>query len=87
MALAASYAVLAHRSRYARGEWFIAFLHVRAGHAQLQNVEAFRACSSTTICMRSAGFPIPNTYPYAEGAAGVLMAAVVLTWLSCRSRW
>jgi glutaredoxin len=70
MALAASYAVLGTPFTVRAGEWFIAFSMCALAMLKLQNVESFSSMFYSYV------------YPYAEGAAGVLMAAGALTWLS-----
>ncbi|TXC68003.1 glutaredoxin [Sphingomonas ginsenosidivorax] len=82
MALAASYAVLGTPFTVRAGEWFIAFSMCVLAMLKLQNVESFSSMFLNYDLLASRWVPYSYIYPYAEGAAGVLMAAGVLTWLS-----
>ena len=82
MALAASYAVLGTPFTVRAGEWFIAFSMCVLAMLKLQNVESFSSMFLNYDLLAKRWVPYSYTYPYAEGAAGVLMAAGVLTWLS-----
>ncbi len=82
MALAASYAVLGTPFTVRAGEWFIAFSMCVLALLKLQNVEKFAIMFLNYDLLAKRWVPYSYIYPYAEGAAGVLMAAGVLTWLS-----
>lgn len=82
MALAASYAVLGTPFTVRSGEWFIAFSMCVLALLKLQNVEKFATMFLNYDLLAKRWVPYSYIYPYAEGAAGVLMAAGVLTWLS-----
>ncbi len=82
MALAASYAVLGTPVTVRAGEWFIAFSMCVLAMLKLQNVEGFSSMFLNYDLLAKRWVPYSYIYPYAEGAAGVLMAAGVLTWLS-----
>ncbi len=82
MALAASYAVLGTPFTVRAGEWFIAFSMCVLALLKLQNVEKFATMFLNYDLLAKRWVPYSYIYPYAEGAAGVLMAAGVLTWLS-----
>ena len=82
MALAASYAALGTPFTVHAGEWFIAFSMCVLAMLKLQNVESFSSMFLNYDLLAKRWVPYSYIYPYAEGAAGVLMAAGVLTWLS-----
>lgn len=82
MALAASYAVLGTPFTVRAGEWFIAFSMCVLALLKLQNVEKFATMFLNYDLLAKRWVPYSYIYPYAEGAAGVLMAAGVLSWLS-----
>ena len=82
MALAASYAALGTPFTVRAGEWFIAFSMCVLALLKLQNVEKFATMFLNYDLLAKRWVPYSYIYPYAEGAAGVLMAAGVLTWLS-----
>lgn len=82
MALAASYAAFDAPFTVRAGEWFIAFSMCVLAMLKLQNVESFSSMFLNYDLLAKRWVPYSYVYPYAEGAAGVLMAAGVLTWLS-----
>jgi glutaredoxin len=82
MALAASYAVFGTPFTVRAGEWFIAFSMCVLAMLKLQNVESFSSMFLNYDLLAKRWVPYSYIYPYAEGAAGVLMAAGALTWLS-----
>ena len=82
MALAASYAVLGTPFTVRAGEWFIAFSMCVLALLKLQNVEKFATMFLNYDLLAKRWVPYSYIYPYAEGAAGVLMAAGVLSWLA-----
>jgi glutaredoxin len=82
MALAASYAAFGAPFTVRAGEWFIAFSMCVLALLKLQNVESFSSMFLNYDLLAKRWVPYSYVYPYAEGAAGVLMAAGVLTWLS-----
>jgi glutaredoxin len=82
MALAASYAAFGAPFTVRAGEWFIAFSMCVLAMLKLQNVESFSSMFLNYDLLAKRWVPYSYVYPYAEGAAGVLMAAGVLTWLS-----
>ena len=75
MALAASYAVLGTPFTVRAGEWFIAFSMCVLALLKLQNVEKFATMFLNYDLLAKRWVPYSYIYPYAEGAAGVLMAA------------
>jgi glutaredoxin len=82
MALAASYAAFDTPFTVRAGEWFIAFSMCVLALLKLQNVESFSSMFLNYDLLAKRWVPYSYVYPYAEGAAGVLMAAGALTWLS-----
>jgi glutaredoxin len=82
MALAASLAAFGAPLTVRAGEWFIAFSMCVLALLKLQNVEKFATMFLNYDLLAKRWVPYSYVYPYAEGLAGVLMAAGVLTWLS-----
>ena len=64
------------------GEWFIAFSMCVLALLKLQNVESFSSMFLNYDVLAKRWVPYSYIYPFAEGGAGVLMAAGALTWLS-----
>jgi len=82
MALAASQAVYATPFTTRAAEWFIAFSMAVLALLKLQNVESFAIMFLNYDLLAKRWVPYSYIYPFAEGLAGVLMIAGVLTWLS-----
>jgi glutaredoxin len=82
MALAASVAAFGTPLTVRAGEWFIAFSMCVLALLKLQNVERFATMFLNYDLLAKRWVRYSYVYPYAEGLAGVLMAAGVLTWLS-----
>jgi glutaredoxin len=82
MALAVSYAAFDTPFTSRAGEWAIAFSMCILAMLKLQNVESFSSMFLNYDLFAKRWVPYSYIYPYAEGAAGALMAAGVLTWLS-----
>ncbi len=82
MALAASLAAFGTPLTVRAGEWFIAFSMCVLALLKLQNVDSFATMFLNYDLLAKRWVPYSYVYPYAEGLAGVLMAAGVLTWLS-----
>ncbi|MGL4241100.1 MAG: MauE/DoxX family redox-associated membrane protein [Beijerinckiaceae bacterium] len=82
MALAASYAVHGNAFTPRAAEWFIGFSMVVLAMLKLQNVETFATMFLNYDLLARRWVPYSYIYPYAEGAAGVLMIAGALNWLS-----
>lgn len=82
MALAASYSAFGTPVTVRAGEWFIAFSMCVLAMLKLQNVESFSSMFLNYDLLAKRWVPYSYIYPYAEGLAGVLMAAGALTWLS-----
>ncbi|TFI59620.1 glutaredoxin [Sphingomonas parva] len=82
LALAASYAVSGDALTVRAAEWFISFSMVVLALLKLQNVETFATMFLNYDLLARRWVPYGYVYPFAEGLAGVLMTAGVLTWLS-----
>jgi glutaredoxin len=82
MALAASVAAYGTPFTLRAAEWFIAFSMAVLALLKLQNVESFATMFLNYDLLAKRWVPYSYIYPFAEGLAGVLMIAGVLTWLS-----
>jgi glutaredoxin len=82
LALAVSYAVSGAAFTVPAVEWFIGFSMVVLALLKLQNVETFATMFLNYDLLAKRWVPYSYIYPFAEGAAGLLMVAGVLTWLS-----
>ena len=82
MAMAASYAVTGDALTIRTGEWFISFSMCVLALLKLQNIETFSTMFLNYDLLARRWVPYGTIYPFAEGAAGVLMTAGVLNWLS-----
>lgn len=82
MALAASHAVFGTPFTIRAGEWFIAFSMCSLAMLKLQNVETFSSMFLGYDLLARRWVPYAYIYPFAEAAAGVLMVAGALKWLS-----
>ncbi len=81
-AMAGSYAVSGDAFTLRAAEWFIAFSMVVLSMLKLQNVEAFATMFLNYDLLAKRWVPYSYIYPYAEGAAGILMVAGALNWVS-----
>lgn len=82
MALAASQGAYGTPFTLRAGEWFIGFSMAMLALLKLQNVESFATMFLNYDLLAKRWVPYSYIYPFAEGLAGVLMIAGVLTWLS-----
>jgi glutaredoxin len=82
MAMAASHAVLGSPFTLRAAEWFIGFSMVVLSLLKLQNVETFSTMFLNYDLLARRWVAYGYIYPFAEGLAGLLMVAGVLTWLS-----
>lgn len=82
MAMAASQAVHGSPFTLRAAEWFIAFSMAVLAMLKLQNLESFATMFLNYDLLARRWVPYSYVYPFAEGLAGVLMIAGVLTWLS-----
>jgi glutaredoxin len=82
MAVAASQAAFGSPFTLRAAEWFIAFSMCVLAILKLQDVERFSTMFLNYDLLARRWVPYGRIYPFAEAAAGVLMVAGVLTWLS-----
>jgi glutaredoxin len=82
MAAAAGYAVDGAVLTVRVAEWFVAFSMVVLALLKLQDVEKFATMFLNYDLLAKRWVPYATIYPFAEGAAGVLMVAGALDWLS-----
>ena len=81
-AMAASYAITGGIFTVRAAEWFIGFSMVVLALLKLQNIESFSTMFLNYDLLAKRWVPYSYIYPFAEGAAGVLVVAGALTWLS-----
>jgi glutaredoxin len=82
MALAVSQAVFGTPLTVRAVEWFIAFSMSLLAMLKLRDVETFSTMFLNYDLLARRWVPYGYVYPFAELAAGVLMASGALTWLS-----
>ncbi|MGC5799265.1 glutaredoxin [Sphingomonas sp. NFX23] len=82
MALAASRAAYGTPFTLRAGDWFIGFSMAVLALLKLQNIESFTTMFPNYDLLARRWVRYSYIYPIAEGLAGVLMIAGVLTWLS-----
>jgi glutaredoxin len=82
MAMAASQAVVGSPFTVRAIEWFIAFSMCVLAILKLQDVGRFSTMFLNYDLLAKRWVPYGIIYPFAEGLAGVLMIAGVLTWIS-----
>jgi glutaredoxin len=82
LALAVSYAATGSAFTVRAAEWFIGFSMVVLALLKLQNVETFATMFLNYDLLAKRWVPYGYVYPFAEGLAGLLMVAGILTWLS-----
>jgi glutaredoxin len=82
MALATSHAAYGTPFTLRAGEWFIGFSMAVLALLKLQNIESFATMFLNYDLLAKRWVRYSYIYPFAEGLAGVLMIAGVLTWLS-----
>lgn len=82
MALAASHAAFGTPLTIRAGEWFVSLSMCVLALLKLQDVERFSTMFLNYDLLARRWVPYATLYPFAEGAAGVLMTARVLDWLS-----
>lgn len=82
LALAASHASTGSAVTVRAAEWFIGFSMVVLALLKLQNVETFATMFLNYDLLAKRWVPYSYIYPFAEGIAGLLMVAGVLTWVS-----
>lgn len=82
MALAASHAAFGSPFTIRAGEWFISFSMAVLALLKLRDVENFSTMFLNYDLLARRWVPYAYLYPFAEGAAGVLMTADALHWVS-----
>ncbi|WP_363270323.1 MauE/DoxX family redox-associated membrane protein [Caulobacter sp.] len=82
MALAASQAAFHAPLTVQTAEWFVAFSMSLLAMLKLRDVETFSTMFLNYDLLARRWVPYGYIYPFAELAAGVLMAAGVLTWFA-----
>ncbi|QIK97109.1 glutaredoxin [Sphingomonas sp. HDW15A] len=82
MAMAVSHAVTGSAFTVRAAEWFIGMSMIVLSLLKLQNVESFATMFLNYDLLAKRWVPYSYVYPFAEGAAGVLMVAGALSWLS-----
>lgn len=81
-ALATSYAFSGQLFTARAAQWFISISMIVLALLKLQDVDSFSAMFLNYDLLARRWVPYSYVYPYAEGAAGVLMTAGALNWLS-----
>lgn len=82
MALAASHAVSGTPFTIRAAEWFISFSMCALALLKLRDIESFSTMFLNYDLLARRWVPYGYIYPFAEGAAGVLMTANALHWVS-----
>lgn len=82
MALAASHAAFGSPFTIRAAEWFITFSMCALALQKLRDVESFSTMFLNYDLLGRRWVPYAYIYPFAEGAAGVLMTANALHWFS-----
>lgn len=82
LAMAVSFAVYGSPFTLRAGEWFIAFSMAVLAMLKLQDVDKFATMFLGYDLLARRWIPYASIYPFAEGLAGVLMAAHALDWVS-----
>lgn len=82
LALATSLAAFGSMFTVRAGEWFVSFAMVLLAMLKLQDIERFSTMFLNYDLLARRWVPYGYIYPFAEFAAGALMAARALDWLS-----
>ncbi len=82
LALAASHAAFGNMLTVRAAEWFIAFSMVVLAMLKLQDLDRFATMFLNYDLLAKRWVPYATIYPFAEFAAGALMAARALDWVS-----
>ena len=82
MALAASHAAFGSPFTIRAAEWFISFSMVVLALLKLRDIESFSTMFLGYDLLARRWVPYAYIYPFAEGAAGVLMTANAFHWIS-----
>lgn len=82
LALAVSWLVFGTPLTVRAGEWFVSFSMAILAMLKLQDVRRFATMFLGYDLLARRWVPYARVYPFAEGAAGILMAGHLLPWLS-----
>lgn len=82
LALAVSWLVFSTPLTVRAGEWFVSFSMAILAMLKLQDVRRFATMFLGYDLLARRWVPYARVYPFAEGAAGILMAGHLLPWLS-----
>lgn len=82
MAIAGSWASLGEIATIRTAEWFIAFSMCLLALQKLKDIDSFATMFLNYDLLAAKWVPYGRIYPFAEGAAGVLMISGGLMWLS-----
>ncbi len=82
LALAVSWMVFGSPLTIRAGEWFVAFSMAILAMLKLQDVNKFATMFLGYDLLARRWVPYARIYPFAEAAAGILMAGHLLSWLS-----
>jgi hypothetical protein len=82
LALATSLAAFGSMFTVRAGEWFVSFAMVLLAMLKLQDIERFSTMFLNYDLLARRWVPYGYIYPFAEFAAGALLAARALDWLS-----
>lgn len=82
MALAGSWASLGELFTVRTAEWFVAIAMCLLALQKLKDIDAFATMFLNYDLLAARWVPYGRIYPFAEGAAGVLMLAGAWMWLS-----
>jgi glutaredoxin len=82
MAVAANWAVSGEMLSIRTGEWFVAFSMCLLALQKLKDIDNFATMFLNYDLLAKRWVPYGRIYPFAEGAAGVLMIAGVAMWAS-----
>ena len=82
LAMAVSHAVYATVLTVRAAEWFVSFAMALLAMLKLQDVDRFATMFLGYDLLARRWVPYATLYPFAEAAAGVLMAAHAMDWLS-----
>jgi len=82
MALAANWAISGSLLSIRTGEWFVAFSMCLLALQKLKDIDSFATMFLNYDLLAKRWVPYGRVYPFAEGAAGVLMIAGVAMWAS-----
>ena len=82
MAVAANWAVTGELIAIRTAEWAVAFSMCLLALQKLKDIESFSTMFLNYDLLAKHWVPYGRVYPFAEGAAGVLMIAGALTWIS-----